>query len=351
MKILHTSDLHLKEDCPERMEAAVHILKLAKKESVDLVVIAGDTFDSDVSANRLRGRLREMFSGNPFQIMIIPGNHDQLAFQENLEFGDDLEALVGIPFTVKDLPEVRIVGVPYFEGSTEQLVLELKNARAENKTNILVIHCTFDLPSFMQEDFGREDKPRYLPFARDVLAELGSNYILAGHFHSRFIKNPLTENCTFIYPGSPASVTRREQGKRSVNILDTEEGPRQVELNTFYYQTIRVVFNPFEEQKNLQLLEKDINSHLTENAQLEVVLDGFISSSEKDFRKNIDTITQGVEKVQRRYREVSDVLEDGLFKKFQVLLEKQQLEEQKKQKIMNTVIRVFSDLKAGERQT
>ncbi len=120
-----------------------------------------------------------------------------------------------------------------------------------------------------------------------------------------------------------------------------------MELNTFYYQTIRVVFDPFEEKEKLKLLEEEVAYH--RKAQLLIELDGFITSSEKVFKKKIDRITEGIENVRRRYREVSDVLEDGLFKKFQALLEGQALDGRKKQKIMNTVIRVFSDLKTRER--
>lgn len=47
LKILHISDIHLKEDAPERLEAFQRILSVANEEHVDLLIIAGDMFDEE----------------------------------------------------------------------------------------------------------------------------------------------------------------------------------------------------------------------------------------------------------------------------------------------------------------
>jgi len=54
MKVLHTSDIHLKEYNDDRWNALISLLETAKKESIDLFVISGDLFDKNVNAEFLR---------------------------------------------------------------------------------------------------------------------------------------------------------------------------------------------------------------------------------------------------------------------------------------------------------
>ena len=83
MKILHTADLHLKAlnnssgagTHPERMEAFHNIIEVGKKEKIDLLIIAGDLFDSNEDGNQLRSQLRQILSDLPFKIIIIPKNY------------------------------------------------------------------------------------------------------------------------------------------------------------------------------------------------------------------------------------------------------------------------------------
>jgi len=75
MKIIHTSDLHLNSKNPERVKALEAIISLGKSEDVDLVLVAGDLFDSNQEADRSRPALRDLLSSLPFKVLAIPGNH------------------------------------------------------------------------------------------------------------------------------------------------------------------------------------------------------------------------------------------------------------------------------------
>jgi len=70
MKILHTSDTHLRFDAPERIDALRNILTIGTQEGIDLLVISGDMFDDHEAAERLRPQLREILSNNPFKILV-----------------------------------------------------------------------------------------------------------------------------------------------------------------------------------------------------------------------------------------------------------------------------------------
>ncbi|MGI6365981.1 MAG: metallophosphoesterase [Bacillota bacterium] len=50
MKILHTADVHLHTQYPQRMEALRRVLDLGRQENIDLMLIAGDLFDDHQQA-------------------------------------------------------------------------------------------------------------------------------------------------------------------------------------------------------------------------------------------------------------------------------------------------------------
>jgi DNA repair exonuclease SbcCD nuclease subunit len=309
-----------------------------------LILIAGDLFDSDVAANRLRPQLREILSGNPFDILVIPGNHDEHALAGDLYFGDNVEVLINKPFTTRDFADAKIIGIPFFKGKIEDLALELQEETANDKVNILLMHCTLALPFTMLNDFGEEDRTHYLPVSPDILAGLGYDYILAGHFHSRVYEYTLSQNSTFLYSGSPVSITRKEQGKRSIILLDLSEGPKAHVLDTFYYDTISVSFDPFNEEKGIELLKDEVRKHDLKKAELEIHLSGFIKSSEVEFRKAIGRITEGVGNLYHSYKNVSGVLNDNLYRRFADKLVEANLKQDEKRNIEKIVMNIFSDL-------
>ena len=92
MKILHTSDWHLgamlyQEKRYDEFDAALEwILKLLQKEAIDILLIAGDVFDTATPSNRAMEQycqfLSEAVKGGIKQIIITAGNHDSVSFLE-----------------------------------------------------------------------------------------------------------------------------------------------------------------------------------------------------------------------------------------------------------------------------
>lgn len=102
MRILHTADLHLKQDDKKTVEALKEVLKEAADQKVDILTIGGDLFDTPADAETLRPKLRSLFEDNPFEIIAIPGNHDEEVYQNNLRFGNDLEVLTDTPYATRE---------------------------------------------------------------------------------------------------------------------------------------------------------------------------------------------------------------------------------------------------------
>ena len=345
MKIIHTSDLHLAEDRPETLKALTEVLQVCRRESVDLLTIAGDLFDSEADADTLRPRIREVFSGNDFSILAIPGNHDRDAYQENLDFGSNLEVMVQEPLQTVRMGDVLIAGVPYAESPDDGLLEVLAKASSKSEVSVLLLHCTLDL-GFKREEFGKEEI-RYFPVTLPTLSGLGFNYILAGHFHSQTYKTLLSNGGTFVYPGSPVSHTTRELGRRQVVYIDTLCGKfRTIPLKTFYRDRLDLVVTPGKEMQALERLEEWVGERSSDDCALEVVVRGYIQIDEREFADRLNSL-KGRVSIRREYRNVNRVLEHPLFKRFSAKLDASDVDE--KERVQSMVLDVMSKLLADRR--
>jgi len=351
LKIIHSSDLHLNRNCPERTEALDRILEAARKEKAEAVLIAGDFFDSKADSDFFRPALRQKFSGLGFKVYLIPGNHDYGSFEGDLFFGNQLQVLNKKPFEVVDFYQIRVVAVPYFNQKFNQYALEIAKAKAKDRLNILLVHCSVDAPFISEDEFGPEQGEGYLPVSSRVLAELDFDYILAGHYHSRFLMHNISDTCTLVYPGSPVSVTRKEKGPRAVALLDTENKKRvsSVTLETRYYDLLKFVLEPEKEEQVLARLKDEIGSYHPSYACLEVILEGFTSLGEKTLKEKIERVLSGLGNykvdVQLNYRGIAEVLSDPVYINFKQKLKARNLEKSLEQEIDNTCRLFFSRLK------
>ena len=320
MKILHTADVHLHSSYPLRTEALRKVIQLGRDESIELLLIAGDLFDDNHQAELLRGTIRELFSNLPFQVLAIPGNHDQRAYADDSFFGTDFQALTARPYTTVDVQDWRLVALPYVAGSFVSIAGDLRQATAPDKKNILMLHCTWSLPHYTSDDYGGEDL-RYLPVTEATLTGLGYDYILAGHFHSNYRQRLLPCGAVFVYPGSPISITSREQGRRSVNLLDAK-GCRPMLLDSWYHQTLDYVLKVTNTESVLQQLARELALHPDEYCTLTVRLNGFSQEQEillhKEFAKLLDGRVNT--RFEPEFRSAARVFADPLYQRINQLM-------------------------------
>ena len=108
MKILHTADWHLGkrlQEYPrleEQKEVLQEIVDIAEKEDVDLILLAGDIFDSfnpnHEAVELLYKTLKKLSNNGQRPIIAISGNHDSTQF---IEAPDPLAREMGIFFYSK----------------------------------------------------------------------------------------------------------------------------------------------------------------------------------------------------------------------------------------------------------
>lgn len=340
MKILHTADVHLRGDDPRTVEALREVLSEAEENDVDLLTIGGDLFDSPQDAEALRPELRELLNDNPFQILAIPGNHDEDVYRQNLRFGNDLKILTETPYETVEFDEFEVVGVPFTSSMTEELFSSLKEKSSEH-TQILLLHCTLDI-GFQSGAVG-EEEGKYFPVTKATLAELDYDYVLAGHIHSRDREVPLDNGGTFIYPGSPVSHSTTEEGRRKAVLIDTAaEEISTVPLDTFYYDSLSELVRPGEEDEVLEEIEEWVARRKDDNCDLEITVDGFIDRGEDAFYEDLKESADPVEPVDETQL-ATPVLEHPLYQRFMERLEgKEDVEDE--QIVETQVIKVLSQL-------
>lgn len=327
MKILHTADIHLREDRPERWDALRAVLDLGRKETVDSIIITGDLFDADIDAIKLKAKLRELFSGVNCDIFIIPGNHDARSFEDRAFFGPRVKVIGS--FTDKyETGDAVITGIPFKNINELELYSILRNI-SENlnpdKCNILLYHGELLDSYYSRKDFGEEGDSRYMPVRLDFFTELKFDYILAGHFHTNYNVWEFGRqggSGYFVYSGSPVSVTRRETGKRKVNIFNTHEAPREILLDSFFYESININLDPFSDIDPVTAVKQNL-SLADPRARLLLVIDGYINSTkhgidETKFNEELDVIKNNkkIEEVVFNAVDLGRILEDDLFKTF-----------------------------------
>lgn len=349
LRILHTADIHLRELNDERWQALKQIINLGKEKKIDILVISGDLFDKDITGEKLRNEIRGLFSKTPFEIVLLPGNHDAQSYRPGLHFGEKCKIINDIddaPFQYKD---INLFGLPFQNQSQEQILQRLRFLSQKtnpDKFNILLYHGELLDLFFQRDDFGSEGENRYMPSYLFYFKNLGFDYVLAGHFHTKFQDLQFGDNQFFVYPGSPISITKREIGVRGVNLFDLGSQPNFQKLSTPYFKKIEIKLNPFQNEFSIpQKTIKQALKNLDPQAKLLLSIQGFVNCSKlKTTEKNlIKEIKEELSKfpiddLEFQIKDISFVLEDDLFQQFNAKLSCKNFDEKQKQEIRNLVI-------------
>ncbi|MFC1865151.1 exonuclease SbcCD subunit D [Chloroflexota bacterium] len=355
MKILHTADIHLKDYGDASWKALQQLTDIGKREDIGLMLISGDLFDEGIDAENLRPKIRETFSKNGFPIVILPGNHDIQAFTPGQYFGEDTHIIndVSQPFEMED---VRICGLPFEEIEGNALLSKIRSLEpilTPDKVNILLYHGELlnTFFSYSRSDLGDEGAGRYMPAKLEYFDGLNIQYVLAGHFHTRFDVLSLSNDGYFVYPGSPVAITRRECGRRKVNLFKLGSKPQDYPLDTPHYHEINLFLDPSDNIGPLERLGENIKDI---HPQAMVILSIFgyingeaISLTEMDLKKEMDTLLKEkqVDSFDYEVRDIRQILEDDLFKTFMAKLQETDNSPEIKLEMRDFLIRAMVKLK------
>ena len=251
LRLLHTADVHLgarhadlgEQAAAQRerqLAAFVATIDLAIAEKVDLVLIAGDLFDSNTqprrSVERVAAELRRLGAAR-IRTVLIPGTHD-VYDRSSLYRVHDLKALAG---SAEDddlvtvlTPDRGVIHLPACDVIVHGTVFATKRApysplrdlrvtRADGATwQVGLVHGALAIP-------GKTDSDEVV-VSREEIAATGLDYLALGHWHST--QRGKAGGTTYAYSGAPEPVAVSQDGAGKVLLVTLEEtaGSRIVEI-------------------------------------------------------------------------------------------------------------------------
>ena len=251
LRLLHTADVHLgarhadlgEQAAAQRerqLAAFVATVDLALAERVDVVLIAGDLFDSNTqprrSVERVAAELRRLADAR-IRTVIIPGTHD-VYDRSSIYRVHDLKAMAGstedddlVTVLTPDRGEIHLrtcdVIVHGLVFATKRAPHSpLRDLRVEGgggaTWHVGMVHGALAIP-------GRTDGDEVV-VTREEIAETGLDYLALGHWHSA--QQGKAGATTYAYSGAPEPVAVSQDGAGKVLLVTLDEvgGARSVAI-------------------------------------------------------------------------------------------------------------------------
>lgn len=225
MRFLHTADLHL--DSPfcklgvldaeaqrvRQREMFKRIFECATENECDMMLIAGDLFDTPALTPETAKLTIDLFEGFGKPIFISPGNHDAFisgGFYRSASLPSNVYVFSSDELQYIDVPEldVTVAGYAFMTSGLAKDPLAVTPRPSEENGRILLLcaHTEIDAPT-----------SRYAPIMLSDISRHGFDYAALGHIH-----NPKSFASTVRYCGFPEGRAFDEQGEGGVYIVDID---------------------------------------------------------------------------------------------------------------------------------
>jgi DNA repair protein SbcD/Mre11 len=211
--MLHTSDIHIGADAAA-MPALDSVVRLAIETDVDVVLIAGDLFDSDIIPSALVVSVVDKLRQLDRPTVVIPGNHDPLAGRSIYSQVSLQEAGRHIMFAADPLGETFVLPQLSLAVWAKGIAVHNRENRplsgyrryGNDYWNVAVVHGHFERRG--------ENSGRSSPIGEGEIAAMSCDYVAMGHVH-RFVdvSQPGVRAC---YSGTPC---RSDWYEPTVNLV------------------------------------------------------------------------------------------------------------------------------------
>jgi DNA repair exonuclease SbcCD nuclease subunit len=252
LRLLHTADVHLGARHADLGEAASAqrerqfaafraSVDLAIAERVDLFLVAGDLFDSNVqprrSVERVAAELARLAEAR-IRAVLIPGTHD-VYDRSSVYRAYDLPALAGVrpaeDMVVVLTPTRPWVHLPALDAVVHGPVFATKRAPHSPLRDLAAVqtppatwklgllHASIAIPGRTEHD--------EVVVTVDEIAASGLDYLALGHWHSAQVAK--AKSVTYAYAGAPepVAVDQDRGGKVLLVTLEEADGRRKVAID------------------------------------------------------------------------------------------------------------------------
>lgn len=240
VKILHTADIHLgakfamlgSKGIQQRQQlknAFKNIIAIAINEGVNIVLVAGDLFDSNSQQQGNIDLVVEQFNllwENKILVCLIPGNHDPFdssSVYRKVNFEQicpNVKVFTEPEVTYKEYPELdlTVYGKPNL--SNKSYTSPLKGLRRVTSTrfHVALAHGSHYIPGKVAEDDH--------PFKLEEITASGMDYIALGHWHRPYI---CSDNPPARYPGPPEWIPDQKEAGSVLVVSFSDSGEAEIE--------------------------------------------------------------------------------------------------------------------------
>jgi DNA repair exonuclease SbcCD nuclease subunit len=223
LKILHTADVHLGDDLqPDSARRAfLAVLEQARLEKADLLIIAGDLFDSNRAARANVDFALDALGRLAMPVVLLPGNHDpydersvyrEIDPQRRYGHVHVLRALEGelLRFPALSLP---VWGRPVVEHTPDFRPLEHIPGRRDDGWHVAVAHG-FHVPD-------GEEWFRSSPISDEAITRSAWDYLALGHIHP--FRDVSRDGVVACYSGSPVRTSALEESTGLAALVELDQ--------------------------------------------------------------------------------------------------------------------------------
>jgi DNA repair exonuclease SbcCD nuclease subunit len=285
LKILHTADIHLGAKFSglgnngasqrEQLRATFkNVIATAISERVNIVLIAGDLFDSNQQPQRNIDLAIEQFNllnQNNIPVCLIPGTHDSLdssSIYRKVDFEGkcpNLKIFADENVSCKEYPglDLTVYGKPNL--SNRSYISPLKGLKPSTSTkfHIAMAHGSFYIPEKMAEDDH--------VFRLEEVKASGMDYLALGHWHRVY---SCSEKPPAWYSGPPEWIPDQTEKGGVLLISLSDSGEVKVEPKMLGLRDYDEVEIDISEIQDLAKLKVRISEGANQNLVRKVTLKG-----------------------------------------------------------------------------
>ncbi|MGN6793312.1 MAG: exonuclease SbcCD subunit D [Streptosporangiaceae bacterium] len=263
MKILHTSDWHVgkvlkgRERHDEHVSALGSIVRIARDADVDLVLVAGDLFETSAPSPRSQGLVMQTLLAlreDSRQVVVIAGNHDNQSLIEAVYrpvLGEIGLHVLGVPrrpdaggtvvLRTRDGAQARVAALPFlshryavraaevmfhefaehaldYSSRVSEIIRMLTADFTPDTVNVAMAHGTL---LGGRRGGGERDVQTSLDYELPASMFPGTaHYVALGHLHRQ---QEIPGPCPIYYSGSPLAVDFGEEANEPSALVVTAE--------------------------------------------------------------------------------------------------------------------------------
>lgn len=299
MKFLHTADWQIGMRATmlgekgvrvraARLESARHVIELARRERVEFVVLAGDTFEHN-GVERLKVReVAKILGGADCPVFIIPGNHDPLtpgSVWEDTAWNEWTNLHLLTQPTPVEIAAATLYPCPVSAGDSRDDSTDWIHAQGD-AIAIGIAHGSVETAAYHAT----------LPIPRAAARAHGLDYLALGHFHSTTLYADQSGGVHMAYSGTHESTAFTEPDSGNVLIVYIAHRGAEPRIQTVRTGSLHWLSQSckIEERGQMRALAAELDAlPVPERTLIDCTLTGVLFGSEYEALRRLREIIEG----------------------------------------------------------